>query len=111
MSTSSNPTPDDHHEPDRLSSWEQQVLAGIEQGLEASDPRLARTLARAGPRTARRWWPLSATCSGLLVAGLIVLVVAGALLPDSAWAALAAITAVVVVPWLLLCATERRGSG
>jgi hypothetical protein len=54
---------------------------------------------------------LSTTCTGLLVAGLIVLVVAGALLPDSAWAALAAITAVVVVPWLLLCATERRGSG
>jgi hypothetical protein len=104
MSTSSTPGPDEH---DALSPWERRVLADIEDELTTSDPRLADEMGRAGPR-ALRWWPLSATSTVLMIVGLIVLVFVGALLPASAWAVLGVVTALVVVPCLLLAATERN---
>ena len=84
------------------------MLERIEQGLATSDPGLDRVLRRSTLGPVRRWWPLSATCTVLLVVAMAVLVIAGALVPTSWWAALAAITAVVVVPCLLFCAIERR---
>jgi hypothetical protein len=106
MSTSSNPGP---HEQDGLAPWARDVLAGIENDMTSSDPGLADAMSRAQPR-ARRWWPLSGPSTGLLVVGLIVLVPVGALLPASAWAVLRIVTALVVVQWLLLAATERNRS-
>ncbi len=107
MSTSSNPRPDDHG---GLSPWERRVLADIEHDLAASDPRLVRELShRRRYRSAPRWWPLSVPITGLLLVGLLVLVLVGALLPASWWAVLGLVTALVVVPWLLLAATEKNG--
>jgi hypothetical protein len=109
MSTSSNPGPEDH---DAMSPWERQVLADIERELATSDPHLARTFSGRGRRRATaRWWPVSLPATGLLLAGLLVLVLVGALLPASWWAVLGVVTALVVVPWLLLAATEKNGRG
>jgi Protein of unknown function (DUF3040) len=106
MTTSSTPGHDDH---DALSEWERRVLAGIERDLAASDPRLVRELNRRRPyRSAPPWRPLSVPATGLLIAGLLVLVLVGALLPASAWAILGVVTTLVVVPWLLLAATEKN---
>ncbi len=105
MSTSSNPGPDDH---DGLSPWERQVLVGIEHGLEASDPRLARELSNRSQAASPPWWPLSPPATVLLLVGLLVLVLVGALLPASGWAVLGIVTTLVVVPWLLLAATEKN---
>ena len=77
--------------------------------MTSSDPGLADAMRRAQPR-ARRWWPLPGPSTGLLVVGLIVLVPVGAQLPAPAWAVLGIITALVVVPWLLLAAIERNRS-
>jgi len=109
MPTASHPDPDDHDGTARLSSDERRVLASIEQGLVASDPHLDRVLQRSGPGAARLWWPLSATCTVLLVVAMPVFVIVGALVPTSWWAALAVITT-LVVPCLLLFAIERRTS-
>lgn len=103
MTTSHNPGPNDH---DALSPWERQVLAGIEHDLAASDPRLADEMSH--PRGRLRWWPLSGATTVLLVVGMVVLVLVGALLPASAWAVLGVVTTLVVAPWLLLAATEKR---
>jgi hypothetical protein len=104
MTASHTPGPDGH---DALSSWERQVLAGIEDDLAASDPGLADEISRAAMR-AQRWWPLSGRSTGLLVVGMSILVLVGVLLPASAWAVLGVVTTLVVVPWLLLAATEKR---
>jgi hypothetical protein len=106
MTTSSTPDHDDH---DALSEWERRMLAGIERELTASDPRLVRELTRRRRyRSAPRWWPLSVPSTGLLIVGLLVLVLVGALLPASAWAIIGVVTALVVVPWLLLAASEKN---
>jgi DUF3040 family protein len=106
MNTSSNSGPDDR---DALSPRERRVLAGIEHDLSASDPELAGILNRREVVRAQRWWPLSGPSTGLLVVALTVLVLVGALLPASAWAVLGVVTALVVIPWLLLAATEKGG--
>jgi hypothetical protein len=106
MTASSNSGPDDHG---ALSSWERQVLARIENDLAASDPRLAQEMSDRGHNATSRRWPLSAPCTGLLFVGLLVLVLVGALLPASAWAVLGVVTTLIVVPWLLLAATEKGG--
>jgi hypothetical protein len=107
MTTSSTPGHDDH---DALSDWERRALAGIERELAASDPRLVAKLARPRRyRPAPRWWPLPVHTTGALLVGLLVLVVAGALLPASWWAVLGLVTALVIVPWLLFAATEKNG--
>ena len=108
MTASSNPGPDDHG---ALSSWERQVLAGIEDDLAAGDPRLARRLSRRVVRAPSGWWPVSAPVTGLLFVVLLVLVLVGALLPASSWAVLGTATTLVVVPWLLLAVTEKRSDG
>ncbi|TQM36434.1 DUF3040 family protein [Pseudonocardia cypriaca] len=95
-----------------MSPWERQVLADIERELATSDPHLARTFNGRGRRRAiASRWPVSLPATGLLLAGLLVLVLIGALLPASWWAVLGVVTALVVVPWLLLAATEKNGRG
>jgi hypothetical protein len=107
MTASSTPGHDDH---DALSEWERRALAGIERDLIASDPRLVRELShRRRYRSAPRWWPMSVPTTGLLLVGLLVLVLVGELLPASWWAVLGLVTVLVVVPWLLLAATEKNG--
>jgi hypothetical protein len=107
MTASSTPGHDDH---DALSEWERRVLAGIERDLAASDPRLVQELSSPGRyRSTPRWWPVSVPATGLLVVGLLVLVLAGALLPASGWAVLGLVTTLVVVPWLLFAVTEKNG--
>ena len=107
MTASSTPGHDDH---DALSERERRVLAGIERDLAASDPRLVVEFTRRRRyRPAPRWWPLSGPSTGLLLVGLLVLVLVGALLPASWWAVLGLVTTLVVVPWLLLAVTDKNG--
>jgi Protein of unknown function (DUF3040) len=90
-----------------LSARERQILAEIEQDLDATDPRLAHRLARPIRRKRTvRWWPISLRCTILLVVVLVVL--AGATLFAPSWTVLGLITGVVVVPWLLLCVADRN---
>jgi hypothetical protein len=96
---------------DALSPWERRVLAGIEDDLATSDPRLAQMIGRRGSLTTPGWWPLSVRCTGLLLVALLVLVVASVLVPASGWLILGLITTVVVVPWIVLCMSDQRGSG
>jgi hypothetical protein len=108
MSTSSNPGPDDH---DALSAWERRVLADIEEDLSATDPGLAHAMARrprVPSRAEVRWWPMSLRSTLLLFVALALLIVAAALVPASWSALLGLITTVVIIPWLLLSAIERR---
>jgi hypothetical protein len=67
MPPPSVPGPNDH---DSLSDWEREVLAGIEDDLATSDPRLAKAMAGA----AAGWRPLSWLSILALVGGLLVLV-------------------------------------
>jgi hypothetical protein len=106
MSTSSNSGPEDR---DGLSPRERRLLADIEHDLAASDPGLADTLNRRAAVRSQRWWPLSGPSTCLLIVALTVLVLVGALLPASAWAVLGVVTTLVVIPWLLLAATEKGG--
>ena len=96
---------------DALSPWERRVLAGIEDDLATSDPGLAQKIGHCGSLRAPAWWPLSARCAVLLPVALLVLVVASVLVPASGWLVLGLITLVVVVPWILLCIFDQRGSG
>ncbi|WP_219419947.1 DUF3040 domain-containing protein [Pseudonocardia nigra] len=95
---------------DALSSWERQVLAGIEADLAAGDPCLAQEMSSCVRRSTAEWWPLSARCTVLLFVVLVVLVLVGALVPASWRAVLGLITTIVVVPWILLCAIEHARS-
>jgi hypothetical protein len=104
MAASSASSPDDHTP---LSPWERQVLAEIEDDLLVSDPRLARAIGRRDPLPAPRWWPISVRSAVLLLVAQVVLIVAAAVTPASRWPLLGLITAVVVVPWILLCASEQ----
>jgi hypothetical protein len=112
MAHSSPPGPldrpdDGHADHGRLSSWEQRVLDRIEDDLTGSDPDLARRMApRIGPdaallREALLWL-------ARLVGALVVLIVIATVVPESGWAVLGVVTALVVLPWLLLCATATR---
>jgi hypothetical protein len=105
MATSPIPGPDDSSP---LSARERQVLEGIEVDLAASDPHLAREMARRAGHGPVGWWPMSARCTVLLVLAQLVLVVASVLVPASWWAVLVLVTTLVVVPWFLLCALEKR---
>jgi hypothetical protein len=106
LASSAGPEPDGR---DGLSPWERRVLAGIAADLAASDPRLVQKIGRRGSPATTGWWPLSVRCTGLLLAALCVLVGASVLVPASGWLGL--ITAAVVVPWILLCLSDPRGSG
>lgn len=103
-------TPDPEHQPSTLSARERALLAGIESDLTRADPALARKLARRLPATAARAWsPISASQLGWLLAALMILILAATLLPPSWWALLAVITVGLLVPWMLLCTSERTG--
>jgi hypothetical protein len=106
MPTPPPPDPD----PDGLSPWERQVLARIEDDLATTDPRLADEMNHRTAASVLRWWPLSARSTFLLVVALSVLAVAGALVPAAWWAVLGLVTTLVVVPWLLLAAIEKKPS-
>ena len=81
-----------------LSCRERRVLADIENDLAASDPRGADEMGRRSSLPTRRWWPLSARCTVLLLLVLLVLLVASVLVPASRWPALGVIKTAVVVP-------------
>lgn len=104
--SSSASSPDDHTP---LSPWERQVLAQIEDDLLDSDPRLARAIGRRDSLSAPQWRPISVRSAVLLLVAQVVLIVAAAFTPASCWPLLGLITAVVVVPWILLCASEQAG--
>lgn len=108
MSVPPGPDPDEHQPPDerhsRLSPWEKRIVAQIEGDLTTNDPSLARRMR--WPAT--RWWPLSARSTVTLLIGLALLSVAAMLIPASGWAWLAVVTTLVILPWLVLAATERR---
>lgn len=72
------PGPDDS---DSLSDWEREVLAGIEDDLATSDPRLAEAMAGA----AAGWRPLSWLWILALVVGLLVLVIGCVLVLGPSW--------------------------
>ena len=108
MPTPSQPDPGGG---DGLSPWERQILAGIEDDLLTTDPRLANEMGHRRSRTMPGWWPLSARSTVLLFVALSVLVLAGALVPASWWAVLGLVTTLVVVPWLVLAAIEKNPSG
>jgi hypothetical protein len=108
MTRSSDPGPDHRG---ALTPWERRILAEIEDDLTTGDPRLAREMRSRRTRSAVRWWPVSGLCTALLVVALLVLVLAGTLLRTSSWAVLALVTTLVVVPWLLLAATEKNRFG
>jgi hypothetical protein len=96
---------------DGLSPRERRVLAGIAADLAASDPRLAQKIGRRGSSATPGRWPLSVRCTGLLLVALCVLVAASVLVPTSGWLILGLITAAVMVPWILFCLSDPRGSG
>jgi hypothetical protein len=100
----STPGPDGF---ESLSPWERQVLSDIEHDLAASDPRLAEQMQSSASRRRAEWWPMSARCTVLLVPVLLVLVLAAAAVPAPWWPVLGPVTALVVVPWLLLCVKDN----
>jgi hypothetical protein len=93
-------------DPRALSQREKQILARIEEDLAVGDPYLARQL-----RRPPRWWPLSAWYTALLVPAQAVLLAVSMLMPDSWLAVTCLILTLVVMPGLLLSATERRCRG
>jgi fatty acid desaturase len=107
MPTSPPPNPDDH---DGLSPWERQVLARIEDDLVTTDPRLADEMHHRTSASVVRWWPLTARSTFLLIVALFVLAAVGALVPAAWWAVLGPVTTLVVVPWLLFAAMEKKPS-
>jgi hypothetical protein len=92
-------------EPRALSERERAILAGIEQDLDASSPALARAMAR--PLTGTVPLPRGVARAGLLVAALFLVLAVTGLVPPVVWALLAALAAMVVVPWVMLRAFER----
>lgn len=103
MTVSGLPEPPGPHDPRRLTSREEAILARIESDLVEDDPRLARLATSAPPALTLRS-PVSARDLGLLVIVLLVLVVTAVLLPPALmWAVLPGLTVLLVVPWTVLC--------
>jgi hypothetical protein len=104
MPTPYLPTPD---EPSELSAREQKILASIEDDLLAADPTLARHFQCA-------YWPRAVTRSRaaarrgvLLIDALIILIAAAAVTPPDWRHVLGLLTALLLVPWILLLHTGR----
>ncbi len=66
-------------------------------------------MTRCGPAGSRPRLPVSPKQDGLLTVALVTLVVAAVLMPASWWAVLGLLTTLVVIPWMLLRAIERKG--
>ena len=93
-----------------LSTRERDALARIEADLHSSDPELAARMA-VRPSAAARL-PRSAQAVVALAAGLLVVVIAPVLVSPGGLAVLGLTAVVMLIPWLLLRATERRdGNG
>lgn len=101
-----------------LSPHEEKALAALEEGLRADDPALAAVLAAAPPSSSQVGSPASlipplrARHMVSLLVALLGLIVAGTVLGDRP-AALAGLTAALVLPWLVGTArsmTRRPGA-
>jgi hypothetical protein len=87
-------------EPPGLSSREREILAGIENHLDASAPGLAREMAR--PLTAAPPVPPGVVEAGFGILSLFAVLAVAGLVPGVVWAALAIMTSMIVVPWVML---------
>ncbi|MDN5859790.1 MAG: DUF3040 domain-containing protein [Pseudonocardia sp.] len=96
-------------EPSSLSPREREILAGIENDLTATDPALARRLVRRLAASKDSTVPFSK--AGTVIVGLLAFVVAIVLVPPGMWLLLVVLTALGVVPWLLLRKIERQDPG
>jgi hypothetical protein len=81
------------------------ILAGIERGLVASSPALAREMARLTTPTPPV--PGGVVEAGFVVLSLFLVLAVSGLVPGAVWALLAVIGAMVVVPWMILRTFER----
>jgi hypothetical protein len=95
--------------PDPLSRREQRILASIEDELRSADPRFASTM------DDHDWTQISlapAHCRRPCVAlsAVLLLLVAGAMMPASWWATVGLLTFLLTVPWLLFGTTRRDSS-
>lgn len=92
-------------EPPPLSGREREILAGIENDLDSSAPRLAREMAR--PMTAAPPVPAGVVEAGFLILSLFLVLAVAGLVPGVVWALLAVIASMIVVPWVMLRAFEK----
>lgn len=92
-------------EPRALSPGERAILADIELDLDASSPALARQMAR--PMTSTAAVPRSLVRGGVLVLTLFLVLAVSGLVPGVVWAALAVLSAMVLVPFVMLRAFEK----
>jgi hypothetical protein len=95
-----------------LSPHEEKALAALEEGLRADDPLLA-TMLEVPPSPASRLalaFPLSMPRVVALLVALLGLIAAGTVLGDRP-AVLAAVTAALLVPWLVGAARRSRFAG
>jgi hypothetical protein len=104
----SPPTPGPD-EPPPLSAHEREILAGIEQDLDTNSPALARAMAQ--PLTSTVPLPRRMVHAGYLAAALFLVLAVTGLVPAVVWALLAALAAMVVIPWVMLRAFERLDPG
>jgi DUF3040 family protein len=91
-----------------LSHREQRILATIEDHVGRNDPELAATFAEnlRSPLW-RRWYPLTALDTGLLVLVLTVLVIAHPLALPLGPAGVGLLTVALVLPWLVRAIRAR----
>ena len=101
------PHPPASDEPGGLSAREQKILAAIEYDLLVADPTFARHLECAHwPRAGTRL-RTAARHGVLLIIALIILIVAAAVMPPSWWHVLGLLTALLLVPWILLFPSDH----
>jgi Flp pilus assembly protein TadB len=101
--------------PPALSARERAILAGIEADLDSDAPDLARAMSQAMPQpmpvTSTAAVPRGLVHAAMLVAALFVVLAVTGLVPPVVWALLAALAAMVLVPWVMLRAFERFDPG
>jgi hypothetical protein len=97
--------------PPALSARERAILAGIEADLDSDAPDLARAMSQAIPVTSTATVPRGLHQAALLVGALFVVLAVTGLVPPVVWALLAALSAMVIVPWVMLRAFERFDPG
>ncbi len=97
--------------PPALSARERAILAGIEADLDSDAPDLARAMSQAMHVTSTATVPRGLVQAALIVAALFVGLAVTGLVPPVVWALLAALSAMVLVPWVMLRAFERFDPG